>query len=151
MDDGMNNTGQSLNSRQSYSKKFKISAGPGGGVGRSMGRVSGENWTKAADPKAYNNLMKSQMDYDAANAGLNKSKSGAINLGKLKLRTSMNTMNMEGGLEKKDDKDRQIHMSQGPVQTKKPVVGGLVSVGMMQELHNKAKKQIGFKKKTNYI
>merc|ERR1712183_187557 len=34
------------------------------------------------------NLMMSEVDFDAANAGLNKSKSGALNLGKLKLRSS---------------------------------------------------------------
>lgn len=155
----MNATGQSFNSRQSYNRKFKISAGPQGPVGRSMGRVSGEHWTKVADPKHLNNLITSQIDYDTANIALNKSKSGAnFNQGKLKIRTSQNTMNAESMNEKKDEKERPIHMSQGPVNTNKkpvlgnkPVVGGMVSVQMMQDQHSKAKKQIGFKKKTNYI
>lgn len=150
----MNITGQSFNSRQSGGKNFKIKVGTtGGGVGRSMGRVSGDNWTKVADPQAVNNLMISEIDYDAANTGLNKSKSGAFNLGKLKLRSSVhaNMANEVNNFEKKEEKTRPVHLSLGPVQTKKPIVGGMVSTQMMQELHNKAKKQIGYKKKGHIL
>ena len=150
--EAINLTGQSFNSRQSGGSNFKIKIGTQG-VGRSMGRQSGDNWTKVADPRAMNNLMVSEIDYDAANTGLNKSKSGAFNLGKLKLRSSVHAnMNYkEKNLEEKEDKGRPVHLSLGPVQTKKPIVGGMVSTQMMQELHSKAKKQIGYKKKGHIL
>jgi len=60
--------------------------------------------------------------------------------------------NVNNGYDLDIDKFKNINMSLGPVMTKKkPIPGGMVTPDMMKELHDKAKKQIGFKKKTNYI
>ena len=158
--DEMNHTGQSFASRTSMTKGFKIKTGASraGGLGRSVGRMSGDNWNKE---KILNPEIEGALASQVESSKF-KMKPGIptfdkfdkSNLKKIKLRGSVTLKGGDEngpmpGMQRIRDAEADLdRVALGPIVTKKtPIVGGMITPAMMSQLHKKAKEQIGFKKK----